>query len=170
MKRSTRIASACLALAVLAGCVCCPLRKTPPNREVLEAVAQVPLFRGLSAKELSQVAGVCAFKECRSGDYLIHQEGQCDYMYVLRDGKADVRVSGATVATLEKDALIGEMSFVDQRPSVADVVMVTDSKLIQIEKAGLTRLMDSKPRLGLTVMRNIAEALSLKLGATNRRR
>jgi CRP-like cAMP-binding protein len=119
---------------------------------------------------LSQVAGVCAFKECRSGDYLIHQDGHCEYLYVVREGKVEVRVNGATVATLEKDALLGEMELVDRHPTSADAVMVTDGKLIQVEKAGLTRLMDSNPRLGMTVMRNIAEALSLKLRQTSRRK
>jgi CRP-like cAMP-binding protein len=133
-------------------------------------LSQAQLFKGLSDSELDRLVGFCALKECPRGTQLIRAGGQLDYLYVIREGKADVSVNGRTVATLEQNALLGEMSFVDNSPPTADVVMTSDCKLLQIEMAGLNRLMESDPRLGFIVMRNVARILSLKLSAMNEKK
>jgi len=156
-------ASTLAVLGFFAGCAAAPRAAV----DITESIRPIPLFSGLSETELDRVAGICSVRECPAGTPLIRQGSQDDRLYVIHEGKAEVRVNGRAIATLENDAVAGEMSFVDNRPASADVAMSTNGKLIEIKKAELQQLMDSQPHLGLTIMGNIARILSEKLRAMN---
>ena len=155
--------SSVMVLAFFAGCASAPRASV----DMTESLRPIPLFSGLSETELDRVAGICSVRECTAGTPLIRQGSQDDRLYVIHEGKAEVRVNGRAIATLEHDAVAGEMGFVDNRPAAADVVMTTSGKLIEIKRADLQQLMDSQPHLGVTIMGNIARILSEKLRAMN---
>ena len=156
-------ASTLAVIGIFAGCAAAPRAAL----EMTENIRPIPLFSGLSEAELDRVAGLCSVRECPAGMMFIRQGSPNDRLYIIHEGKAEVRVNGRTVTTMERDAVAGEMEFVDNRPASADVVMATNGKLIEIKKAELQQLMDSQPRLGLTIMGNIARILSEKLRAMN---
>ena len=156
-----------LAMAVLVGCSAAQREGAGPAGKMKEFIAGVQLFEGLSSAEMDQVAALCTQTEYPRGAHVIRTGEPVKHLYVIWDGKADVLVNGRAVATLGPNGLLGEMSFVDGQPPSADVVMVTDGKLILIDRAGLQRVMDEQPRLGLKVMRNMAAILSQKLHQMN---
>jgi CRP-like cAMP-binding protein len=71
------------------------------------------------------------------------------------------------VATLPEQSLIGEVEFLDMLPASADVVILKETHLIELNNAALTGLMKQQPRLGYVLMSEIARSEGQRLRAMN---
>jgi CRP-like cAMP-binding protein len=69
------------------------------------------------------------------------------------------------VATLPEQSLVGEIEFLDMLPARADVTILKDSHLIELNNAALTSLMKKHPRLGYVLMSEIARIEGQRLRA-----
>ena len=110
-------------------------------------------------------------REIRAGTTLIEEGRRIDYVYIVVDGAFAVRVSalgGKDVAQLRAGEIVGEMSFVDARPTSASVVALKDSLVLSIPKASLNeRLKD--PGFAARFYRALAVFLADRLRNTTAR-
>jgi CRP-like cAMP-binding protein len=90
-------------------------------------------------------------------------------MYVVLEGQAEVRVNGKLVATLPEGSLVGEIEFLDGLPASADVIVLKETRLIEINNAALTSLMRKQPRLGYVLMSEIARIEGQRLRAMDQK-
>jgi len=88
-------------------------------------------------------------------------------MFIVLEGQAEVRVNGKPVATLPEQSLVGEVEFLDALPASADVVVLKETRLIELNNAALTGLMKKRPRLGYVLMSEIARIEGQRLRAMN---
>ncbi|MDD5206126.1 MAG: cyclic nucleotide-binding domain-containing protein [Desulfobacterales bacterium] len=88
-------------------------------------------------------------------------------MVIILQGKAEVRISGKLVVSLSGQSLVGEIEFLDTLPASADVVLLEEADLIELDSAALNRLMEKQPRVGYVLMREIAEIEAGRLRRTN---
>jgi CRP-like cAMP-binding protein len=73
------------------------------------------------------------------------------------------------VARLGPGAIFGEMSFIDDAPTSANVAAVTPVKVLFIGRAEIDRLLDENPLIARHFYHSLAEVLSLRLRDANKR-
>lgn len=74
-------------------------------------------------------------------------------MFLLRQGRAQVRVNGETVEEIDTGGIFGEMALIDQSPRGATVIAVEDCEVIAIDERLFIILVQNSPYFGLEVMR-----------------
>ncbi len=104
-------------------------------------------------------------RRCKEGERIIEQGKPLDRMFIVLEGQAEVRVSGKLMATLPEQSLVGEVEFLDMLPASADVIILKETDLIELNNAALTDLMKKHPRLGYVLMSEIARIESQRLRA-----
>jgi putative peptide zinc metalloprotease protein len=126
--------------------------------EAAEAVAALPLTRGLSEDELSDLAGRVTRKTVSLGEPVCRQGARADAFYVIRRGRfAAVESDGSggerVLRTLGTGESFGELGLLEQRPRTATVRADTAGELFVIDAATFYRLIGD----ALTGSRQAAE-------------
>ena len=80
-------------------------------------------------------------------------------MYVLKEGTVEIRVRGTVVETAEAGTLLGEMALIDSGPRSADVIAMSDCKLVPIDKRRFLFLVQQTPNFSIHVMHVMADRL-----------
>jgi signal-transduction protein with cAMP-binding, CBS, and nucleotidyltransferase domain len=135
--------------------------------ELSRALGQAKLLAGLTDKERAELKSAATLRQCKEGERIIEQGKPLDRMFIILDGQGEVRVNGKLVATLPEQSLVGEVEFLDMLPASADVVILKETHLIELNNAALTGLMKKQPRLGYVLMSEIARFESQRLRAMN---
>jgi len=133
--------------------------------ELSKVLGQAKLFAGLTDKERDALKSAATLRHCKEGERIIEQGKPLDRMFILLEGRAEVRVKGKLVATLPEQSLVGEVEFLDLLPASADVVVFKETRLIELNNAALTGLMKKQPRLGYVLMSEIARIEGQRLRA-----
>ena len=133
-----------------------------------EALSQVELFSGLTEAERDALKSAATLRHGKTGERIIEQGKIQGRMFIILDGRAEIRVNGTYLLTLSGQPLVGEIEFLDMLPATADVILLSDTHIIELNNTALTALMEKQPRMGYVLMREIAgiEARRLRKSAT----
>jgi CRP/FNR family transcriptional regulator len=94
--------------------------------DVAETLNRVPLFKGVSDRDLRRLAKVMSERTFRAGESIM-AEGQSGIgFFVIEDGSATVSLRGETLRTLGPGDYVGEIALIDEGPRSATVVADTD--------------------------------------------
>jgi CRP/FNR family cyclic AMP-dependent transcriptional regulator len=137
--------------------------------ELSKALGQAKLFAGLTDKERAALESAATLRHCKEGERIIEQGKTLDRMFIVLESQAEVRVNGKLVATLPEQSLVGEIEFLDRLPASADVVILKESNLIELNNAALASLMTKQPRLGYVLMSEIARIEGQRLRAMDQK-
>jgi CRP-like cAMP-binding protein len=88
------------------------------------------------------------------GEFLYRKGDKADKMYVLLQGKIDIRV-GDYVKTERKGAIIGEASLIEGRPRAANAVAKSACRLAQIDRKRFDFLVREHPHFAIHVMKSL---------------
>lgn len=110
--------------------------------------------------------------DCRKGDVIIPAGTVGKEVYVVLDGVVEVRLPGmaAPVAVLDTGQVFGEIAFITDATRSADVVALTDSRLLVLTQAYLRKLMKASPELAAKLLLNLSRVLAERVVTGNRRR
>ena len=120
------------------------------------ALREVRLFSGLTEADRAALKTVAALRRGEAGERIIEQGKPLDRMFIVLQAQVEIRVNGTPVSVFPRQALVGEMEFLDGLPAAADVILLGDSDVIELSYPALTDLMARQPRLGYVLMRKIA--------------
>ena len=111
-----------------------------------ERLAQIPLFQGLSKKELRNLSSLATRLEEPAGKVLT-KEGQQGYEFIIvLEGEVEVRQHGEVIAKRGAGDYFGEIALLDNRPRTATVVAVTPVVIEVIERREFLGLVAEIPR------------------------
>ena len=135
----------------------------------LEALADLPLFSGLSADGLARLERAARDVEVEAGSLLFRQGDPTDGLYVLRSGRLEVVQGDVVLTELARGAVVGELGLLTGQPRSASVRAVRDSRLVHLPAEHFPEV------AGPEVMAGLARNLALRLQeipapATSRRR
>lgn len=110
--------------------------------------------------------------DCRKGDVIIPAGTVGKEVYVVLDGVVEVRLPGMAtpVAVLDTGAVFGEIAFITDATRSADVVALTDARLLVLTQAYLRKLMKASPELAAKLLLNLSRVLAERVVTGNRRR
>lgn len=132
------------------------LRKKSDKVQVL---AEVPLFAGLSKRELSEIARSVTEVEIAPREYLTFEGEAGSHAMVILGGKATVRKHGRKVAVLSKGDVVGEMSLVTDLPRNATVRADTFITALVMNRGGFETVMEEHPSVAAKILRTVADRL-----------
>jgi CRP-like cAMP-binding protein len=92
---------------------------------LIATLAAMPLFAGLTARQLDEVAGTVLERRVKAGKPVI-KEGNWGHEFVIvLEGEIEVRRDGQPLATLGVGSHVGELAVIDDVRRNATVVAVT---------------------------------------------
>ena len=124
-----------------------------------ERLAEVPLFDGLSKKDLRRVSSLAMRIERPAGTVLT-EEGEVGHEFlIVLEGLIEVIHNGHVVTTRGPGSYVGEIALVDHRPRTATVVAKTAVVLEVIGQREFTGLLADVPELAARIDATKAERL-----------
>ena len=136
-----------------------------------ELLAQVPLFAGLSKKDLQEISGLATRLDLPEGSELTHQGGRGYEFIVVLEGTVDVLIDGKVVATCGAGDFFGEVALLEDRPRTATVVAKTDVTVDVIGRPEFSVLLHDHPQidkqLRAAMERRLAEDEAILGGETS---
>ena len=126
----------------------------------VQALKGVPLFAGLSRKELVQLERVCEDLEVEPGRVLCKEGEVGREFFVLVDGKVQVIRKGRRVATLTGGDFVGEIALVTELPRTATVTAETPVRLFVLTTREFDAVLDRNPKVERKVLRALARRLA----------
>ena len=124
-----------------------------------ERIAQIPLFAGLSKKELASVSGLATRLDLPAGTELTKQGDTGNEFVIILDGEVDVVIDGNVVATRGSGDYFGEIALLSERPRTATVVAKTPVAIEVIGRREFRALVDDQPAIEAQLRAVMAERL-----------
>jgi CRP/FNR family transcriptional regulator, cyclic AMP receptor protein len=119
-----------------------------PRVKFVDVIAGVPLFSGLTKRQLNSVARLCFRAEFGAGDTIVREgERDAQHMVVIVDGTARVIQKDREIATVGKGEVIGELALIDGMPRSASVVAETPVIAIVLYGTAFRKLLDEIPAI-----------------------
>ncbi len=123
---------------------------------VLEAV---PLFEGLSHKQLRKVADLADVARFMAGATLVKQGVVGDSFYVVLTGQAKVIANKRTLNRLLPGDHFGEISLLDGGPRSASVVAETEMTLVIITQKDFLAMLAKDPEITVVLLEGMARTV-----------
>lgn len=125
----------------------------------VELIKSVPLFGGLSKRELDEVAGIADELAIGAGSELTLEGASGHEFLVLVDGTADVRRKGRKVNTLGSGDFLGEIALITGAPRTATVTTTAPARMLVITARDFKSLLRRMPSIQLKVLEALASRL-----------
>lgn len=123
------------------------------------ALALVPLFEGLSKKQLKQVAGLAEIVNYMEGHSVVRQGEIGDSFYVALAGQAKVQVNGRTVHRVLPGDHFGEISLLDGGERTATVVTETPMTMLMLSRNNFMKALEKDPEMSMALLESLARML-----------
>jgi len=125
-----------------------------------ERLARVPLFSGLSKKDLKKISGLATRLDLPPGKELTHQGSAGNEFLVVLDGDVDVVIDGKVIASRGPGDFFGEIALLDDRPRVATVVAKTPVSVEVIGRREFKALIEDQPEIAQQLLATMAQRLA----------
>jgi CRP/FNR family transcriptional regulator, cyclic AMP receptor protein len=125
-----------------------------------DRLARVPLFEGLSKRQLAQVSSLMTSVELSAGRVLARQGEIGREFVILLDGEVEVARDGRVIAVRGPGEYIGEIALLDDRPRSATVSAKTDVTAEVLNRAEFVSLLADAPELSSRIMATMARRLA----------
>jgi CRP/FNR family transcriptional regulator, cyclic AMP receptor protein len=135
---------------------------TPTTDDLL---AQVPLFSGLSKKELGHIANLATRLDLPAGKEMTKQGEPGNEFVVVLEGEVDIIIDGEVVVTRGSGSYFGEIALLSDRPRTATVVAKTPVAVEVIGRREFKSMIATQPSIAQQLLANMA--LTIDEVATN---
>jgi len=132
-------------------------------QEEVEILRRIPLFAKIEPARLKLLAFTSQRLAFAAGQVLFHQGETGDSAYIVMDGAAEVSIATPSgpvvVATVGRNAIIGEIAILCDVPRTATVTAKADLHALRIDKETFFRLVNEFPQMAVEIMRELAQRL-----------
>jgi NTE family protein len=128
------------------------------RRDLLTRLAGLPMFAGIDAATLSEVANALQWVRLPGGEMLFDQAEESDALYLLLYGRlaaTRVRADGSlrSVGSISPGEFVGEIGLIAQEARTARVTALRDSDLLRLPRQAFERLLARHPQAMLGLAR-----------------
>ena len=130
----------------------------------LQFLRQVSLFRSLTDKALLDLAAITVENSVPAKTTVFKEGDAGDALYIVKAGKINITKRNSdgvesVLATLGKQAVIGDMAVIDDQPRSASVVTVQDCVFFIITKSDFKNLLGTIPEIAFQILKMMTERL-----------
>jgi CRP/FNR family transcriptional regulator len=133
-----------------------PADETRFGREWVDALEGVPLFKGLSKRDIRRVAKMAVKRRFPERSPIVSPRRRPDAFYIIIDGEAEVITATGERIGLRSGAFFGEMALLDSGPRTATVAAVTEVLTMAISQQRFREFLSSEPKIAFAIMRELA--------------
>ena len=149
---------------------------TPKNllqEAIIHCLSSIPIFADLDAQELNRISEPMHVSRLEAGDIVFSEGDPGDEVCFVVDGILDVLklVDGKMeqkIAVKAPGGSLGEMAVIGNFPRTATVKARTDTTLLTLSRRRFDQICDDYPKIGVKILRSIAQILSTHLRDTSR--
>jgi CRP-like cAMP-binding protein len=127
--------------------------------DYLDHLGNVPLFTGLSKRDLQRVAKVSEEVSVEPGRVLVDQGRTGHEFFLILDGTASVRKNSRKTAELGPGQYFGEMALLDRGPRSATVVAESPMTLLVLGQREFSGVLDEVPSMAHKMLATMAGRL-----------
>lgn len=125
------------------------------------ALAQLPLFKDLSAGDLERVAALCREESFAPGAAVFTEGAPADKLYAILEGSVEVWKDYAAadrdmLAQHGPGHLFGEMALIDELPRSATVIAREPVRALSIGRQDFHAIISGNSSVALSVMRSVS--------------
>ena len=134
------------------------------DNAALAQLRKVSLFSKLDEDLLQTVARHSRKRRFKANEYLFHKDDPGYTLYIILAGHVHVQNIAANgevvhIARRGPGEMFGEMSLIDGKPRMADVVTVMDCELLILDRVAFVEMIQSSPAIALHIMACLADRL-----------
>ena len=144
------------------------------SNTMVDALRRADVFWGLEREDIEILAEVLPQIQLEQGQYLFQQGTMGDSMFIVAEGRLQVRVSdtrgqSTTVGMLGAGESVGEMACVDPSPRSAGVLATQPTTVCEVSADTLATLEEVAPGIVATVVGGVMRHVTKRLRQTNER-
>ena len=136
----------------------------PEQLRRLDLLEKVPLFAGLSRRQLGKLLVKLFEKEYGAGDTIFLEGEPGKALFIVLDGRVSICRAGLggehRLATLAPGAYFGELALIDDLPRSATARADEPSALLILYKSHFDDLIEGHTTIAIRVMGNLLKALA----------
>jgi CRP/FNR family transcriptional regulator, cyclic AMP receptor protein len=125
-----------------------------------EQLAAVPLFEGLSKKQLRRISSLMTRIDRPAGQVLITEGQQGLEFFIVLEGEVEVRRGDRVIATRRPGEYVGEIALLDSRPRTATVVATAPVSIEVLNRREFLSLLAEAPELSEQLLATMAQRLA----------
>ncbi len=129
------------------------------TNEAITMLAEVPIFSGLTKKELTAIANATKEVDHRQGATLAREGDTGVGFFLILDGVAEVKVGGHHVRDMSRGDFFGEISLLEGGPRTATVIAATEMRLLALTQWVFKRLVEQNPNIASKMLKIMAQRL-----------
>jgi CRP-like cAMP-binding protein len=129
------------------------MAKTKPE----DVLSLVPMFRGLSRRQLRHVASFCEFGDYMAGAAVVKKGDPGDAFFVVLTGQAKVTDGRKFLSRMLPGDHFGEIAVIDGGPRTATVTTETATSLLILTRRNFKKAMSDEPALAYHMMTELAK-------------
>lgn len=143
-----------------------PSAQKAPDTVSAEKVTKAALFQGLNDSEIKQVLSVGQVRVCNPGDIVFKEGDEAVHIYVVEEGKLDIRTpQKQTVYTASAGDILGWSALMLPYMRTASAVALEKSRVVIIDQAKLQEFCERNPSIGYKITRNTGRMIAARLRA-----
>ena len=148
-----------------------PLKNTNSAKVILTAAG---LAKDLDSNEIDAVLTIADEQHFARGVTILREDSKSRDLYIIRDGRVSIRLKlpsevgrEEVIYQMRDSQIFGELALVDGSPRSATVCADDDVVTYRIDYEKLCNLLETQPRIGYILMRNIAGIIANRVRNTN---
>lgn len=140
-----------------------PALRVRVNDDVLRMLEKVPIFSGLTERQLRRLARDSLERTYPEGTAVVNQGEKGIGFYLLLDGRVEVRRKNRRLATLGPGHFFGEMALFDDEIRSADVVATETTRCLVLSRWEFWGFAMGQPGM----LRGMLQEMARRLRSTN---
>jgi CRP/FNR family transcriptional regulator, cyclic AMP receptor protein len=136
------------------------------DADLLDRLKTVPLFEGLSDKELKAVLGQSQIVEHEENHVIVEEGRGSAGFHLILEGKAGVTKESRKLATLNPGSYFGEISVIDGKPRSATVTAESPVRTLSIVAWKFQTLLDDHPTITRKILLGLCQTIRSKEAMT----
>ena len=113
--------------------------------DVQAHLARVPIFAGLSSRQLGKLAGASRRTTHQAGHEIAKEGEGALALHIILDGTAEVSVHGSRKRELRAGDYFGEISLIDGKKRSATVTAASDLHTVAVPHGPFQQLLETEP-------------------------
>ncbi len=125
----------------------------------MDVLAGVPLFAGLSKRQLHEVARACMSRRWPAECCVVPENTKSQVCYIIVDGTVDVGRHGHTIAQLGPGEFFGEIALFDPGPRSATVTTTSEMTSVELSRQSFLAVAGDNAAILLRMLEALAKRL-----------